>query len=74
MYQFLFMDDLKNPHNYKFINYKINLSKLFFTTLLELTISKNCVWLETENDWFVRMTLFAWFTSTREKIFDAVIS
>ena len=31
--------------------------KIFFTTLLELTISRNCVWLETEIDWFFKMTL-----------------
>ena len=33
------------------------LLQLLFTTLLELTTSKNCVWLETEIDWFFKMTL-----------------
>ena len=31
-----------------------HLSKLLFTTL---TITKNGVWLETEIDWFIKMTL-----------------
>ena len=34
------------------------LPKLHFTTLLELTISKNCVWLETKIDLFIKITLF----------------
>ena len=37
--------------------YEKKLPKLLFTTLLELTISKNCVWLETVIDWFIKMTL-----------------
>ena len=50
---------IKNTDLFLKADYSIYLrKKLLYNTILVLTFSENCVWLETEIDWFNKMTIY----------------